>query len=145
MLYVPEANMDAIYINPYGYDMRKLDDQLPEGSKSFDVRNFCANPTHKDVANFQIRMYMLRYEQYVDALAHVLSTGQGVVLDRSCFSDFVFVEAMSKANYISRGARSVYYDLRKNTIGELLKPHLVIYLDMPVETVKVFLCVPIHI
>lgn len=82
----------------------------------------------------------LRYEQYVDALAHVLSTGQGVVLDRSCFSDFVFVEAMQKSDYISRAARSVYYDIRKNTIPELLKPHLVIYLDVPVETVKVFTC-----
>lgn len=76
--------------------------------------------------------------QYVDALAHVLSTGQGVVLDRSCFSDFVFVEAMQKSDYISRAARSVYYDIRKNTITELLKPHLVIYLDVPVETVKVY-------
>lgn len=76
------------------------------------------------------------YQQYVDALAHVLSTGQGVVLDRSCFSDFVFVEAMARNKYISPGARSVYHDLRKNTIGELNKPHLVIYLDVPVDTVK---------
>lgn len=136
MLYVPEANMDQIYINPYGYDMRKLDDQMPQDYKSFDVTNFLRDPTSKQSATFQIRMYMLRYAQYVDALAHMLSTGQGVVLDRSCFSDFVFIEAMQRAKYVSPGAKSVYYDLRRNTIEELFKPHLVIYLDVPVETIK---------
>lgn len=136
MLYVPEANMDLIYINPYGYDMRQLDAQLPASYRSYDIGNFLQHPTDKQAANFQIRMYMLRYQQYVDALAHVLSTGQGVVLDRSCFSDFVFVEAMVRAKYMSAGAKSVYYDLKKNTIGELFKPHLVVYLDVPVETVR---------
>lgn len=128
--------MDEIYINPYGYDMRKLDPQLPEKCRSFDIKNFCADPNHTLVAQFQIRMYMLRYGQYIDALAHVLSTGQGVILDRSCYSDFVFLEAMFKHNYISKGARSVYYELRNNTIGELMKPHLVIYLDVPATTTK---------
>lgn len=60
MLYVPEATMDMLYINPYGYDMRKLDDQLPESCKSFDVKNFLRDPTNRLTANFQIRMYMLR-------------------------------------------------------------------------------------
>lgn len=77
-----------------------------------------------------------RYSQYIDALAHVLSTGQGVVLDRSVYSDYVFTEAMYESNYISKGVRSAYYDLKANSIGELIKPHLAIYLDVPVETVK---------
>lgn len=102
MLYMPEANMDLIYINPYGYDMRQLDPQLPKDVRSFDVKNFLADPTARNVAVFQIRMYMLRYSQYIDALAHVLSTGQGVVLDRSCYSDFVFIEAMANSGYISK-------------------------------------------
>ncbi|KAI8120610.1 NADH dehydrogenase [ubiquinone] 1 alpha subcomplex subunit 10, mitochondrial [Lucilia cuprina] len=136
MLYVPEANMDMVYINSYGYDMRKLDPQLPESCRSYDVVNFCKEPNHSLAATFQIRMYMLRFEQYVDSLAHLLSTGQGVVLDRSCFSDFVFLESMYRQGYISKGARSVYHELRQNTINELLRPHLVIYLDLPVDAVK---------
>lgn len=84
----------------------------------------------------EIDELLYRYSQYIDALAHVFSTGQGVVLDRSCYSDFVFLEAMYNSNYISKGVRSVYYDLRNNTIAEILKPHLVIYLDVPVDTVK---------
>ncbi|KAM7356306.1 NADH dehydrogenase [ubiquinone] 1 alpha subcomplex subunit 10, mitochondrial-like [Cochliomyia hominivorax] len=136
MLYLPEATMDLLYINSYGYDMRKLDSQLPKNCRSFDLVNFCEEPKNPLTACFQIRMYMLRFEQYIDALQHVLSTGQGVVLDRSCYSDFVFLESMYRQGYISPGARSVYYEIRQNTIHELLRPHLVIYLDLPIEAVK---------
>lgn len=66
----------------------------------------------------------------------MFSTGQGVVLDRCPYSDFVFTEAMHSQGYLSKGAKSFYYDFRKNTIGELLRPHLVIYLDVPVSQVK---------
>lgn len=137
MLYVPEANMDMVFINPYGYDMRQLDDQLPEDAQSFDTERFCRNPKHLLSASLQMRMYMLRYEQYVDALAHILSTGQGVVLDRCAYSDFVFLEAMFRHGYVSKGAREAYHEVRQNTINELLRPHLVIYLDLPVDAVKV--------
>lgn len=33
-------------------------------------------------------------------------------------------------------ARNVYYDIHSNTIGELMKPHLVIYLDVPVPIIQ---------
>jgi len=79
---------------------------------------------------------MLRYSQYVDALAHLMSTGEGVVLNRCPYSDYVFVETLFKHGYMSKGARSVYYDLRGQTITEILKPHLVIYLDVPVAKVQ---------
>ncbi|KAK7791763.1 hypothetical protein R5R35_012313 [Gryllus longicercus] len=136
MLHLPECNMDMKYINDYGFDIRQLDPQLPESCQSFDIQKFYDNPNHQNVASFQIEMYRLRYEQYLDALSHLLSTGQGVVMERCAFSDFVFLEAMHKAGYISRGARSVYYDISKNTIPELLRPHLVIYLDIPVKKVQ---------
>lgn len=75
MYHIPEANMDIKYINPYGYDMRKLDPQLPDSLKSFDEKNFCLDPFHFNVAAFQMWMYRLRFSVYIDALAHVLSTG----------------------------------------------------------------------
>lgn len=62
MQYIPEANMDTIYINPYGYDMRQLDPQLPEAVRSYDIKNFCKDPKHQNAANFQIQMFMLRYK-----------------------------------------------------------------------------------
>lgn len=48
------------------------------------------------------------YSQYIDALAHILSTGQGVVLDRSVYSDFVFLESMFSQGYVSRGGESYF-------------------------------------
>jgi len=136
MHYMPQPTMDEYYINPYGFDMRKLDPELPEAARSFDAKNFCLTPNSKEVACFQIRMMMLRYSQYVDALAHLMSTGEGVVLNRCPYSDYVFVETLFKHGYMSKGARSVYYDLRGQTITEILKPHLVIYLDVPVAKVQ---------
>lgn len=55
---------------------------------------------------------ILRFSQYIDALAHVFSTGQGVILDRSCFSDFIFVEAMYKQGYLSKPGKIKWNFLR---------------------------------
>lgn len=136
MLYVPQPTLDDIYINPYGFDMRKLDPQLPENTRSFDVKNFCLTPNGRNVAQFQIRMFMLRFSKYIDSLAHIMSTGQGVVTNRSPYSDYIFVEAMAKQGYLSKTARSIYYHLRGQTITEIMQPHLVIYLDVPVAKTK---------
>lgn len=136
MLYMPQPTLDQIYINRYGYDMRQLDSDLPVDCRSFDIKNFCNTPEGRNVGQFQIRMYMLRFSKYVDALAHILSTGQGVVMNRSCYSDYVFLETIFKHKFISKGVRSVYYDLRSHTLPELMKPHLVIYLDVPVGKTK---------
>uniref|UniRef100_A0A182N286 NADH dehydrogenase [ubiquinone] 1 alpha subcomplex subunit 10, mitochondrial n=1 Tax=Anopheles dirus TaxID=7168 RepID=A0A182N286_9DIPT len=136
MKYFPEVTMDNYYVNSYGYDMRQLDAQLPAAMQSFDVAKFHQHPNHHNAASFQMRMLCERFSQYIDALAHLFSTGEGVVLDRSVYSDFVFLEAMYRNGYISKGARSVYYDVVKNTFCDLMKPHLVIYLDVPVNVVK---------
>lgn len=136
MKHFPEANMDYHYICPNGQDMRMFDPQIPEDTRTFDHTNFNTDPFHRNVAAFQIMTYEARYAQYIDALAHLFNTGQGVVLERSPYSDFVFLEAMYSQKYISKGARSVYYEIRGNTIEELMRPHLVIYLDLPVESVS---------
>lgn len=135
MKYFPEATMDRLYINDYGYDLRQLDSKLPPNCRSCDVKKFYEDPHFRRVAFFQIAMYELRFEQYLDAMTHLLNTGQGVVLDRSIYSDFVFMETMHKFGYLSKGVRNFYYEAKDNSIYELLRPHLVIYLDVPVPTV----------
>lgn len=135
MKHFPEANMDIHYIRSNGFDLRTLDNQIPEDARTFDHVNFNLAPSHRLAGNFQIMMYIARYSQYIDALAHLFNTGQGVVLERSPYSDFVFLEAMVSQKYISKGVKSVYYELRANTIEELMRPHLVIYLDLPVNKV----------
>jgi len=135
MVYVPEANMDMLYINDYGFDLRTLDPELPEDAKSCDNASFLRDPSQWKAAAMQFEMYKLRLQQYIDALAHVLSTGQGVVMDRSVYSDFVFVETMAKFGFMSKGAQNVYYEVKKATAPQLMRPHLCIYLDISVDEV----------
>lgn len=78
MMYIPAASMDLIYINPYGYDMRQLDPQLPDACKSFDEKDFVRSPSHPNAPKFQFDIFKLKLGQYVDALAHVLNTGKSV-------------------------------------------------------------------
>lgn len=75
MLYMPEGKMDAIYVNPYGFDMRQIDHKLPKSVRSFDTNNFCQNPNHEKAAFLQCMLYQIKFAIYIDALAHVLNTG----------------------------------------------------------------------
>lgn len=135
MHFIPDITMDYYYINSYGYDMRKLDPQLPVNCRSFDERNFLENPEHFNAASFQIIKYKLRYASYIDAIAHLLNTGEGVIIERSPFSDFAFVEAMFKCKFMSKAARDIYYVLQKHAMPDLLHPHIVVYLDAPVSRI----------
>lgn len=87
-----------------------------------------------------------RFNDYIDALAHLFSTGQGVVLERSAYSDIVFLETLYKHNLITKVTYKGLIEQRGNALPELLKPHLVVYLDVPVnktlvsqETNKIFI------
>lgn len=136
MLYVPEADGDMIYVNKYGADLRSLNSKLPPNAQFVDVKEFYRNPKHPNAGAMQVQMQETRFEQYIDALAHLFNTGQGVVLDRSLYSDFVFAEAMFEAGYMSKQIKN-YYEEQLTSIKIMLKrPHLVIYLDVPVNIVQ---------
>lgn len=76
MFYMEEADMDMVYINPYGYDMRQLDPKLPKDIRSFDKRNFCLDPNHRNAGFLQMMLYELKVSKYIDALAHLMNTGE---------------------------------------------------------------------
>ena len=101
--------MNEIYINSYGFDMRSLNEQLPAPYRSFEVKDFYTNACSPLSIRFQIQMYMLRYSNYINALAHILSTGQGVVTNRCCYSDYIFLEAMYNQNYISNEGKTMIF------------------------------------
>jgi len=132
MKHYPEVTMDMQYVNGYGYDLRTLDHLMPPKLKTCDVKTFYKNPKHFNIPHFQFAMYEHRFSQYLDALVHIMNTGQGVILERSAYSDFVFFETMVKHGYITRRCGEVYYGRKEKTIGELMRPHLIIYLDAPV-------------
>nr|CAG4643936.1 EOG090X05NZ [Lepidurus arcticus] len=136
MLYVPSANMDLEYVSETGVDIRQYDHLFPESLKSFDETKFLENPASKKSIVFQLQKYQNRLEKHIEALAHILNTGQGVVMDRCPHSDAVYIEAMCSQGFITKRMRDYYYDVRKNTITEVFRPHLVLYLDVPVPQVQ---------
>ncbi|KAL0129498.1 hypothetical protein PUN28_001636 [Cardiocondyla obscurior] len=136
MVYLPPPTFDEFYINEYGYDIRTLDDRLSPKSQSCDVQKFLTNPHHPNVPMFQFHYFQFKYDQYITALLHLLSTGQGVVLNRSFYSDYIFAKAMVNAGYMRPQAMKFYNDIATITQSQTMRPHLIIYLDMPVDAVK---------
>lgn len=108
MLFMPQPNMDELYVLPDGYDLRQHDHELPKIVQSYDHRNFCLEPKDFRSRFYQLLMLSFRFFQYVDALAHILNTGQGVVLERSYLSDYVFMEAMVENKYVPRAGRFIF-------------------------------------
>nr|CAG4638432.1 EOG090X05NZ [Cyclestheria hislopi] len=136
MLYLPSPTMDKVYINEYGFDGRQLDSQLPENCRSYDEKDFLKNPKNKKAGRMQLMKLKLRFKQHLEALVHILNTGQGVVMDRCSYSDHVYIDAMAKAGFISKSLHNYYYEAKNNALGKLWRPHLVIYLDVPVPEVR---------
>lgn len=110
----------------------------PELSGNCSLERFYDDPRSRDGNSYRLQawLYASRLLQYADALEHLLATGQGVVLERSVYSDFVFAAAMAKQGYIRKQCLDHYNEVKKLTICEYLPPHVVIYVDTPVPEVQ---------
>jgi len=136
MAYFEAPTIAKTLYNEYGYDLRQLDSKLPENCRSYDENDFLKNPKTVKAARMQIKMFQLHFQKYMDALSHILNTGQGVVMNRSVYSNFVFLEALVANKFVSKSVQSYYYRMKNNALFLLWRPHLVIYLDVPVEEVR---------
>lgn len=132
MLYMPEPD------NTYIDKMNKEAPVHPIDNWICSLEKFYADPKAADGNSYRLQqwMYSIRLLQYCDALEHLLTTGQGVILERSPFSDMVFLEAMLKQGYIRKECAQHYYEIKNNSICEFLPPHLAIYIDVPAEEVQ---------
>ncbi|KAJ8384088.1 hypothetical protein AAFF_G00208790 [Aldrovandia affinis] len=133
MLYLPEAGVH--YLDRATGEAEPLHTRF-NGNCSLET--FYRNPHAPDGNSYRLQswMYHVRLLQYSDAIEHLLTTGQGVVLERSPFSDMVFLEAMFKQGYIRKQCVEHYNEIKNISICEFLPPHLVIYLDVPAEEVQ---------
>ncbi|XP_033104178.1 NADH dehydrogenase [ubiquinone] 1 alpha subcomplex subunit 10, mitochondrial-like [Anneissia japonica] len=123
-----------------------LDEKLLGEGKKFDkkfmgnvsMEDFYKDPFAKDGHSFrlQLMMYGVRFMMYSDVLEHLFNTGQGIVMDRSVYSDFVFMEAMYKMGYFRKECYDFYNEIKGISLYRLRPPHLVIYLDTPVDVAK---------
>ncbi|XP_068959201.1 NADH dehydrogenase [ubiquinone] 1 alpha subcomplex subunit 10, mitochondrial isoform X1 [Petaurus breviceps papuanus] len=109
----------------------------PELGGNCSLEKFYDDPRSNDGNAYRLQswLYANRLLQYSDALDHLLSTGQGVVLERSIFSDFVFMEAMFKQGFIRKQCVEHYEEIKRLTAPQYLPPHLVIYVDVPVPEI----------
>ncbi|NXF91770.1 NDUAA dehydrogenase, partial [Eubucco bourcierii] len=133
MKYFPEA--DIYYLNTITGD----GSQLPEKFNGFcNLERFYTDPKCGDGHSYRLQAWLFgnRVLQYADALEHLLATGQGVVMERSPYSDFVFLDAMFKQGYIHKRCLDHYKEIKEISICEFLPPHLVIYIDVPVPEVQ---------
>ncbi|XP_005995992.1 NADH dehydrogenase [ubiquinone] 1 alpha subcomplex subunit 10, mitochondrial [Latimeria chalumnae] len=133
MLYMPEA--DVHYLDRITGDGQLLD---PRFSGNCSLEKFYLDPKCPDGNSYRLQfwMYTVRLLQYSDALEHLICTGQGVVLERSPYSDFVFLEAMYKQGFIRKECVEHYNEVKGISICEFLPPHIVIYVDQPVSEVE---------
>ncbi|XP_022708728.1 NADH dehydrogenase [ubiquinone] 1 alpha subcomplex subunit 10, mitochondrial-like [Varroa jacobsoni] len=135
-LHFPEVNMDMQFIDDTGFDVRSLQHVFPDILRPFDEKLFYERPDSKMVANFRNELLFIRIEQYCDAMAHLLNTGQGIVLERSPFSDYVIVKALYKCGYITENDVKAHGDCCIHAFPYIYRPHLVIYLDVPVDILQ---------
>lgn len=136
MAYMPPPSFDMFYASEEGIDARSLNHLLPEVAQFCDITHFLSNPHHANVAAIQASHFMLKVNTYIETMLHILSTGEGVVMNRCFISDYIFMEAMINAGYVNRKCLVYYQAIQAKMAGYLLRPHLVIYLDVPVNIVQ---------
>lgn len=132
MKYFPEA--DQFYIDKAYLDGKILPTKY---CGICSLEKFYEDPKSPNGNSYRLQNWMfgMRMLQYSDALEHLLSTGQGVVLERSPYSDFVFLEAMLKNGYIRPECVAHYNEAKDVSIDEFLPPHIVVYVDVPAADV----------
>ncbi|KAF7656189.1 hypothetical protein LDENG_00045420 [Lucifuga dentata] len=99
MLYMSEA--DTFYLDKVCRETQPLPVDF---NGMCSLEKFYTDPKAADGNSYRLQlwMYNMRLLQYADAIEHLLTTGQGVILERSPFSDMVFLEAMFKQGYIRK-------------------------------------------
>ncbi|MBN3293943.1 NDUAA dehydrogenase, partial [Polypterus senegalus] len=133
MLYMPEP--DIYYWNKKTGGNEHLNLKF---TGNCSLEKFYKDPKCLDGNSYRLQswMYAIRLLQYSDALEHLITTGQGVILERSPYSDMVFLEAMLKEGYIRKQCVDHYHEIKGISICEFLPPHVAIYIDVPVEEVQ---------
>ncbi|CAH8551179.1 unnamed protein product [Schistosoma turkestanicum] len=142
MAYFPDPTEDDIYISKIvepNFDLRCHNFLLPDYAKYYTCEMFWNEP---DLINkgkglyLQYHFYLRRYWNYLRALCHLFNTGQGVVIDRSPFSEFTFADAMFKCNYLSERGLLWFKQNHAKTITNLWKPHILVYIKAPIKQIR---------
>lgn len=134
--FIPGVTEDDIFVTQNKFDLRSTDSCLPEEAQCYTNAKLFhdSNPQRGTAVKLQYQYYCARFIQYFNkALLHLLSTGQGVVIVRSPWSDSVFADAQRQMGWLTKPGYQWYRDVVQHSICYVLKPHITLYLDAPVE------------
>eukprot|EP00916_Digyalum_oweni_P022948 GHVL01038067.1.p1 GENE.GHVL01038067.1~~GHVL01038067.1.p1 ORF type:complete len:345 (-),score=3.07 GHVL01038067.1:490-1371(-) len=137
MKFIPDLKDQEIFITGDGFDLRNLNERLPPRSGFCDLETFYGQSGPPALLNTfgrtLLMLYYHHYLYYVEALEHVLNTGQGVVMERGVFSHMVFHNVLRRMGYLSANALKYLNFVYDNTVCEMWRPHLVVYVDAPLD------------
>jgi len=139
MKYMGPPNMDDMYITPYGEDLRKYQHLYPDFYKCMDEKAFFKDPlsmSHGSADRFLFFNFGLKFINQLQAIRHILNTGQGVVLETCAHADYCYFNAAYNAGWVQPEMREMYYMVMKNCLHEVFRPNLIVYLDAPVDVVQ---------
>lgn len=105
MKHFEEPNMDVEYVDDYNYDLRTLNRFLFRNAQFCDTDMMITDPTHPRGGPTQQDMLKIRLWYYLNYFTHLVSTGDGIVIERSPWSDVVFNEAFYKLGYFSKESK----------------------------------------
>jgi len=133
-VYAREPDLDShMYMQPNGYSLKDMINETVGDNQRYRIdslEDWHKNPSFKTTISLQHHYYNIRWMQMRTALLHLMSTGQGVVLERSVFSDSVIAQSLYDNNFLSDEAFRFYMrDVIPNTINELWRPHVTVYLE----------------
>jgi len=104
-VYAREPNLDEhLWRLPNGESKRAIVNDIVKDNQRFrldSLDEWHERPTFKRAIALQHQLYTIRWMQMRTALLHLMSTGQGVVLERSVFSDSVIGQALYENNLMS--------------------------------------------
>ncbi|KYR01425.1 deoxyguanosine kinase [Tieghemostelium lacteum] len=100
------------------------------------LSEFYKDPT-KYALVMQLWLLNQRYNTYLNALSYSLKHNNGVILDRSVYSDWVFAENCRVEGLISKDGFQEYLNAREKLLSDIPLPNMTIYLDVsPQECLK---------
>jgi len=138
MKYFPMPRVTDLFTDGYGVDLRKYNDLMLPINKTYDETDFARNPVGP-VEGCADRLFMhifqIKYNSHINAIRHIMNTGQGVVMESSPFCDYAHFEAAYNQGWIARESRDQYKEVIRMCLYLIMRPNLYIYLDAPVDTV----------
>lgn len=131
-------SMTNFYKDYYGVSLREYAGHLHPVNRPWDETDFSRDPTSPfegSCDRFIIQNWFNILNNYAKATAHLLNTGQGVIVEGNPWSDYAHFEAAYNQGWVERTTRSAYKESTFSTLYLLQRPHVIIYLDAPAEAV----------